>query len=893
MPKQLTPLLLTVLVLACGTPAPVASPPRAAPPSQTNEPATTTPAPADPTPPSFRLPGDVRPSRAKLDLTLVPDQPHLDGVARFELDVVRPTAVVWLHGKGLSQLRATIDGAPARVLLGDTDFIGVLPTAPLATGASTLEIHFRAPIDRERSRGVYAEAEGEHWYAYTMFEPIDARRAFPCFDEPGIKIPWQLTFHVRREHVALANAPVTSEHDEANGMKRVEIAESKPLPSYLVAFVVGPFDLVDGGLAGRARTQIRFVVPRGRGGETRYAREATPRVVELLEDYFDMPYPYEKLDVAVVPRYWGTMEHPGIVAMGQPLTLIPPDQETSSRKQAYANILIHELAHYWFGDVVTMAWWNDTWLNEALATWLDIKLTHQFEPAWRYADDGLSTANDAMNTDQLLAARAMRQPVNSSEEIQASFDNYTTYYKGAAVLRMFETWIGPEQFQSFIRSYIRTHMWGTATADDFLAALTTATGPQVTTAFRTFLEQPGVPAVDMALRCTKGRPMLHLSQRRSLPEHVSPPAASTWHIPVCVRYGSRREQRRHCELLTTQDAVLPLPGPCPTVLIPNANGDGYYRSRVTEPTASLTDAWLPRRERLTALNDAVTAWQHGQLPIDALLAMGLRMQGDRDAHVARRAVRLLWATKPNHLDDEDRRHYDRLALKTFGARARKLGWLRRDADDDELHDLRKLLVSEIAEHDPTLRKDAARLAHAFLRDPSSVPDDIVDHVLRVTAESGDRALFDQLVAAAKHATDHRLRRRLLRATGAFRDPALATAARELILAPELDRRESLGVLYVQLWFRPTRDDAWRWARANLSTLLAGMRDDEAAWLLASLGDTHCDRARRDEAAAWLTPIAAQIDGAQNALAQALERADRCIETTERDLPAIRGFLSRH
>lgn len=891
MPRNSVFFPLVCLAFACSGPTGTApqSPTRPA----STDVAVTHPALPDPAPPAFRLPGEVRPTRASLELTILPDQDHFDGIARFDLAIASATPVIWLHATDLTQPSATIDGKPARVVTGNEDLIGVIPAIPLQAGTATLELHYRAGIDRERSRGVYADKEGADWYAYTFFEAIDARRAFPCFDEPGFKIPWQLTFHVRREHVALANAPVLSETDEPGGMKRVVIAETKPLPSYLVAFVVGPFDLVDGGVAGRAHTPVRFIVPRGRGAETRYAREVTPRVVTLLEDYFDMPYPYEKLDVAVVPRYWGTMEHPGIVAMGQPLTLIAPDQETQSRKEHYANILTHELAHYWFGDVVTMAWWDDTWLNESLASWLDIKLTDQLEPAWHYADDALALANGAMNTDQLLAARAMRQPVDDNEAIQASFDNSTTYAKGAAVLRMFEQWIGPDQFRTFIRSYIRAHAWGTATADDFITALTAAAGADAATAFRTFLDQPGVPVVDLELRCKGGATTLHLEQRRSLLDGATDPSSETWHIPVCVRHGSRRRQQRACWLLTTSATDVSLAGPCPEVLVPNAGGDGYYRSSLAERTAPSTVTGLPRRERITLLNDAAAAWQRGQLEISRLFELGLQMQDDRDPRVARRAANFLWFFDQDHFDDADRRRYARMVRAIFGEKARELGWRRRDSDDDDLHDLRRQLVGAVAEHDPKLREEAARLVEAFLRDGASVPDDIVDTVLWVTATTGDRQLFDRLLASARATPDLRLRRRLLRTLGAFRDPALTAAARDVIVAPDLDQRESLAILYVQLSVYHTRDDAWSWTRAHLPALLSEMRDDEAGAFIGGLAEVYCDRTHRAEASTWLTPFAASVDGARNQLAQALESADHCIRTSERDLPAVRRFLARY
>ncbi|HEY5945409.1 MAG TPA: hypothetical protein VIV40_07955, partial [Kofleriaceae bacterium] len=257
----------------------------------------------DPPPPALRLPGDVRPTGYALDLTIVPERETVPGVVKIDASILRPTRVVWLNATDLKIGEVKLNAQPARVVAGAPDFIGLTVDRELPAGPLAIEIAFTATLERTKSRGIYTEREGADTYAYTFFEAIDARRAFPCFDEPEYKVPWRLTFHVQKTHVALGNAAVTRETDEPDGMKRVELAESKPLPSYLVAFVVGPFELVDGGVAGRIKTPIRFVIPKGRGDELRWAKQITPRVVAALEDYFDMDYPYGKLDVAVVPRY--------------------------------------------------------------------------------------------------------------------------------------------------------------------------------------------------------------------------------------------------------------------------------------------------------------------------------------------------------------------------------------------------------------------------------------------------------------------------------------------------------------------------------------------------------------------------------------------------------------
>jgi len=392
----------------------------------------------EPQPPRLRLPDSVRPVRYALDLTLLPAEPTYSGTVTIDLDVRETVRQVWLHAQDLqvTQARILSNGRTleARAVTASEGRLGVLLPETLGTGPAQLLLSFTGRADRERSQGLYAVEEGGEPYLYTFFEPIDARRAFPCFDEPGFKVPWRLRFTVKQEHVALANHAIVSEEPLPGGLKRVTYAESRPMPSYLVAFVVGPFELVDAGTVGRAHVPLRFIVPRGRGPETAYAASVTPRIVTLLEDFFDQTYPYEKLDVAVVPHFWGTMEHSGIVALGQPLTLIRPGEETLQRRKSYVNIAIHELAHYWFGNVVTCRWWDDTWLNESLTTWLDHKLTGQFDPAWEFALEGqANSAAHALETDSLITSPAVRKPITTNDDIIGAFDNGTTYSKGSSL----------------------------------------------------------------------------------------------------------------------------------------------------------------------------------------------------------------------------------------------------------------------------------------------------------------------------------------------------------------------------------------------------------------------------------------------------------------------------
>lgn len=886
-----------VALLACSPPS---SPrPPAAPAPDPTPPGAAAPA-ADPPPPPLRLPGDVRPVRYALELTIAPERERATGRVAIEAEVVRPARVVWLNATGLSIDRAALAGRPARVIPGGEDFVGLTTDVELPVGPLAIEVAFGAPIDRTRSRGLYAEREGADWYAYTFFEPLDARRAFPCFDEPSYKVPWQLTLRVRGDHVALGNAPVVRELAEPGGMKRVELAPSKPLPSYLVAFVVGPFELVDGGAAGRAATPVRFVIPKGRAGELRYARQVTPRVVAALEDYFDMAYPFEKLDVAVVPRFWGTMEHPGLVAMGQPLTLIRPGEETRSRRQAYTNILAHELAHYWFGDLVTMAWWDDTWLNEALGQWMDLIITDAVEPGFRYGDARVRMATGAMAADEALATEAIRRPVTTKEQIAASFDGDITYNKGASVMRMFEAALGPEAWRDTMRAYLRAHAWGNATADDLLRAVRARHGAKIEAAMRGFLEQPGVPRIAATLACEPGAPAkLLLRQRRALPAGTADPTPRLWKVPICVRYGDR-QARRACTQLEGAEGELVL-GACPTWLLLNDGATGYYRSVVDPraaralltPGSAIARAARPTAaEKMMLIADLSAMVERDELPLDQLLELVPLVAADPDESFARWALDAA-PIRGDALDDARYAQARRFFLRTFGPAARRLGWTRGKDDSDDRHELRRMIVPMIADQDPALARQAAALADRWLAERAGLEPDLVGAALSASAAGGDRARFDRLLAASRAARDRAEQQRILSALGAFRDPALAKAALELVRGPELDLRDSIGILFRVLYRRETRPLGLEFLAANLDGLLARMRDDEAAGILGGLAGLFCTAPQRAIIERLAAPRAAGHSGAVAAVARGLEQSQQCIDHAARQLPALRRFLARY
>src|SRR5262249_7971198 len=339
-------------------------------------------------PPSLRLDDSARPTRYALRLKLVPTEDLFTGAIDIDLALQKPVSTIWLNGTDLKIAEATLEFAGEAVAVspvdGGKELIGFSLPRAVGPGKAKLHIRYAGSISKRDSRGLFRQQEGGHWYLISQFESHYARLAFPCFDEPSFKVPWQLTLEVRKEDQAFSNRGVASERDGEQGFKVVTFGETKPLPSYLVAVGVGPYEVVDAGRTGRNRTPVRIIVPRGKSAEARYAAEVSPVILELLEQYFVIPYPYEKLDVLTVPlpTNFGAMENAGLVTVTQVALLATPEQESIQFRRRYAGLAAHEFGHMWFGDLVTTAWWDDTWLNEALATWITSKTIEQWKPDW-------------------------------------------------------------------------------------------------------------------------------------------------------------------------------------------------------------------------------------------------------------------------------------------------------------------------------------------------------------------------------------------------------------------------------------------------------------------------------------------------------------------------------
>ena len=857
-------------------------------------------------PPEFRLPETVKPASYVIELQLDPEIETFKGKVTIDLELKEAATTIWMNGRDLTIESASIasGGAtqPAKTLTENEDFLGFQVDKPVPAGRATMTIAYSGKISSASSSGVFRNQDLNNWYIYTQFEAIEARSAFPSFDEPHFKTPWQLTLRVKKEHDAFANTPVAKVSESADGWKTIQFAESKPLPTYLVAFAVGPFETVDAGKVGRKPTPLRIIVPRGRTAEAKWAVESTGPIVAWLENYFDLPYPYEKLDSIAVPLFGGAMENPGLITYGQAIILSKPEEDSVNRRRMYASIAAHEIAHIWFGDLVTMKWWDDLWLNEGFATWMPGKAIAAWKPEWDVTTTSTSERLAAMNADSLISARKVRQPANTKDDIANAFDNIT-YGKAGATIHMFEQWIGPDVFRRGVKGYMDKHAHRNATAADFMQALGTAAGRDIASAFSTFLDQPGLPQVAAELTCEQGNPpALKLSQKRYLPLGSPRPAPQTWQIPVCFEYGSGQTKERECALLkdTAAEIAIQSAKACPEWVLLNDDYNGYYRSQYTGSmlTRVLEDPTrLSASERLGLLRDAFALVRSGDLRYAQALELTTRFANDQNREVTRATAVIVERIHRDMVPDELRQNYVRFVQKNYGERARALGWTEKAGEDDDTKLLRASLVELVAGpgQNASLRREASALARKWLDDRKALTPDIAGVVLGIAAREGGRDLWEQYNAAAKKSTDENERGAILSAMGQFRDPAIVKNNFDLIGSGQIDPRESFGLLFGGLEHPETRELPYKFVTEHydeLSSKMASTMGFDLRTLLPYVGLGFCSADKRAEVEAFFKARMANVTGGPRVLAEVLEEIGQCEALRKAQQASVVEFLKR-
>ena len=540
--------------------------------------------------PAGKLDGSVVPAAYRLDLSVDPAKDRFSGHTEIDATLKAPSRFVWMHGRDLKVAKATAS-AGGKTYVGtfmQTDPTGVALLSfaePLPAGTVTFAFDYDAAFNDGPS-GLFHVKVGDDWYAWSQFESIDARAAFPAFDEPGFKTPWTVTLRTPAGLKAVNNAPETGTQT-ANGTTVHTFAPTLPLPSYLVAMMVGPFATVEGTVPATpqraAPLPIRIVSTKQNADRLGFALEGTKGVVQHLEAYFDQPFPYPKLDQITTPIMPGAMENAGADVYADNI-LVMDDKASTAQKRTFGMVVSHELAHQWFGDLVTPRWWDDIWLNESFANWMGFRIGNEWRPDLGIGAGALAEGFSAMGIDALVAGRPIHQSIASNGQIEAAFDTIT-YGKGGHVVAMIAAFMGDAKFRDGVRRYMAAHKYGNATSADFFGAMADASGdPRILPAMQSFTDQQGVPLVTFA-RAGKGA--WTATQSRYVRLGTVAPETS-WGVPLCARQGDDRQ----CTLMTGKTATVTLAGKGP--VMPNAGGTGYYRFELpASESVSYTHLTLP------------------------------------------------------------------------------------------------------------------------------------------------------------------------------------------------------------------------------------------------------------------------------------------------------------
>lgn len=855
-------------------------------------------------PPSGKLPDTAEPLQYALTFRVDPAADGFSATADIRIALKQPAERIWLHARELQVERvewrtAAGRAQPARFLPAQDSGVAAVEFGETVP-AQELQLHFvyRARYD-SRLEGLYRTRRDGQPYVVTQMEPVSARRAFPGFDEPRFKTPFDLQLEIPAGLQAVANTAQSAEQPLAGGWRRLTFRTTPKLPTYLLAFAVGSWDLVEAApiTATAWRRQplpLRAIAPRGQGPRLAEALAATPAIVTALEDYFGYAYAFGKLDLLAAPDFSaGAMENPGLVIFRESLLLLDANSPAQLRRASF-EVNAHELAHQWFGDTVTMPWWDDLWLNEAFATWMERRITQTLRPAQRADLRSIVATQQAMAADSLASARRVRQPIRDNGDIEGAFDSLT-YGKGAAVLGMFEAWLGEQPFRDGLRRYVREHAFASATSDDLIAALQSAgdKGASFGRAMRSFLDQPGVPLVHSELDCAGGKARLRLRQQRYFPLGGGTVAAQTWGIPFCVHRGKGATSTTQCQLLDRAEAEMVLDGGCPDWYLPNAQARGYYRvalaaadrAALTRVAASLND-----REQL-AFADAIKAgFERGEVDAAGVLEAIGQLAGakTREAAFALNAE-LVWIR--THLADEAARaaigtYIERLYLP----RLQTLGYLRRAGESEDAALLRADLVELLARKvdSPTVRAAVLAQGKAVLAGDgkgrlrfAAANYDLLGTVLAVTVQELGAPAVDALIAELAHTGDANLRLSMVMALGASADPAQAERVREFAIGDAVQVGETARVLGVQQYDSRNRAALWSWFQRRYAAVVAHTPVFVHGRLPELVAEGWCTREQARQVARFFARDAAQVEGSAQGLLRAEEAINLCAARREK------------
>jgi aminopeptidase N len=833
-----------------------------------------------------RLPQTVRPDHYTLLLTPDLKAATFTGDETIDVTLTEPSKTITLNAAEInfkSVTAAAAGATEAAAVSLDADKQQATFTFPqvLPAGKVHLAIAYGGILNNEL-RGFYLSKTEKRNYAVTQFESTDARRAFPSFDEPAFKATFNVALTVDKGDTVISNTNQISDKPAGEDKHTIAFATTPKMSTYLVAFLVGDFKCVSGISDG---TPIRACATPDKVELGKFALQASEFVLHYYNAYFGIKYPMPKLDMIALPDFEaGAMENFGAITYRETDLLIDPKTATLDQKKRVAVVVAHEMAHQWFGDMVTMQWWNNIWLNEGFATWMQTKATAAWHPEWHYSQDDAVTLNATLNLDSLATTHAIRAEANTPGEINEMFDGIS-YGKGGAVLAMVENYLGKDTFRQGVHNYLAAHMYGNATAEDFWSAQTAASKKPVDKIMSSLIAQPGVPLLSFSDPSNSG---VEVAQSRFyLDPTTKPGAPQTWTLPVCFKSG----EAASCELLDSSKQQLQVPQA--SFLFPYAGARGYYRSvypkAVYADIVKHAETELTPEERIGVLGNEWALTRSDRATVGDYMNLVAALHGDPNAIVLRDAMGGI-ATIEDRIaaTDEERAALQAWERKVFGPVYQAMGAATADESQDKKQ-LRALLFGVLgAAKDPAVVAEARTLAEKYLADQNSVDPSLAQAAMGIAASNGDATLYDKVLALSASTNNPEVQTGMLFLSADFTDPALVTRTLDMVAAGKVRNQDSWILVAGLLRNRDTQQQAWTYIQEHWDAIHAQFTTSSGARIVSASG-SFCSPEKHDEVLAFFKTHT--VEASARSLKIAGDSINSCVQLRQAQEGSLKTWLA--
>jgi aminopeptidase N/puromycin-sensitive aminopeptidase len=836
-----------------------------------------------------RLSTSVHPEHYTLTLTPDLEAATFSGVETIEVTLAEPATSITLNSAEIVFQSVAISAGGKKqsaTVTSDKDKEQTTFTVAdrIPAGNATISVAYTGILNNEL-RGFYLSKTEKRNYAVTQFESTDARRAFPSFDEPAFKATYDVSLVIDSGDTGISNGPIISDTPgPGEGKHTLKFLTSPKMSTYLVAFLVGDFQCSEGEMDG---VKIRGCATPDKVALTPYSVEVAKYILHYYNNYFGIPYPLKKLDLIALPDFEaGAMENFGAITYRETAMLIDPKNASVGAKKGVALTIAHEMAHQWFGDLVTMKWWDNIWLNEGFATWMENKPVAAMHPEWDIDQLVASDEDGTLGIDARPTTHAIRAKADTREEIEQMFDGIS-YGKASDVLLAVENYLGPETFRKGVHAYLSAHLYSNATAEDFWEAQTATSHKPVDKIMESLVAQPGEPLI------TFGEPAngtVSVSQKRFfLSPSIQPDPAQKWTIPVCFKTGSDEQQ---CEVLSPGDSTLKVPAT--SLFFANAGGKGYYRSTyppsVYAAIVAKAETDLSPTERISLTGDEWAQVRSNKATVGDYLNLVTALKSDPSAEVlgsASDGVNAIYERVAGTA--EERAAISAWMRGTFGPEFAKLP-PPSDSDSPNTRELRAHFFGVLGYYgkDPAVLAQARQITEKYLADPSSVEATLGQTAVAIAARNGDSALFDQLQKIAETSSNPEFQEGALRLLAQFEDPALVQRSLDYATSSKVRNQDALIQFAIALQIDANRDAAWKYVKSHWDTVKTLLTPELGSALVGSTG-SFCSVEARDDVKAFFTEH--KVPSADRALKHSIESIDGCIELRALQEPNLKQWIA--